>query len=607
LHERHAIIQNAFPEWFPTNGDQNEPTLLKRGATDSLLRFGVSHGESEDALMRVLAGVDAPHRKADVVLAGHTHCHNEYRIGVDPASGEPTFYTDFYTFNPRAYYPTRFYSDWLQDPSGSGLPNFIPASGVTYVEVTDEAERNAAPWPMPYEATHKFNLRVPGYYNPLSQTNDPRGWWAEHRPLLLQTGSLGPMKNNQVDFAGFRLLSVKNDVIEKIHFVSSELLEKNDYRLPWEQAIAVPPDRWYKYIERSRYFTDIQGAVGSPAAVALASGETKTVFRDGHGIMWELVRRPDGSVDHQNLTAAAQAAHASSDPSILLHHQTQTPILLHRGDDGHVHSIFWTPDGVKSERLSGSVEGGVPQAAPGTVPTGHYIPATDTTMVSYRDVDDNIQTLYWIGEQAVQSDGAYIKTDEGWPLAKGNPSVYLDTDHTKHVIAYRGEDDHIHSLYWTDDSVVGHDNLSAAAEAPTAAGDPVTNYISGALAVNQVYYRSAENDLIVLWWVDDNDPAHFRNLTAWVQGPKALSDPFVYHDPVTNTLHLIYYAEDGHLHEIWWKHEVNVVLQDKDITMEALAPPAAQARPYAYVTQNPNRHHVIYRGADNQIHEIHWP
>ena len=42
-----------------------------------------------------------------------------------------------------------------------------------------------------------------------------------------------------------------------------------------------------------------------------------------------------------------------------------------------------------------------------------------------------------------------------------------------------------------------------------------------------------------------------------------------------------------------------------DLTVEALAPPAVD-RPAAFTIDGPNSQHVIYRGTDNQIHEITW-
>lgn len=602
-----AAARRQFPEWFSAPPAQRQTTFVKRGTADHLLRHGVSRGGSEE-LLRALTGMYSA-RKADVVLAGHTHRHNEFRLGLDHLSGEPAFFMDFYTANPATYYPTRFFTGWRAIPKSDDIV-YVPTSDVTYVEVTADAERNVTPQPMPYEATHKFQLRVPTYYNPLSNAPDARAWWAEHRPLVLQTGALGPVENTQVSFSGFRLLSVKDDVIEKIHFVSILKLEAARYSIPWEEVIAPAPGRRYKYVERSRYF-NIPGAAGSPASVVLASGGTKTVCRDGQGILWELWTETNGTVGYSKLTEVAQAAPASGDPSMFLPPHTQLPVALHRGADGHVHSIYWTPGGAGSDRLSATAH--APRAAGDAIPVGHYTPATDTTHVIYRGSDRQIHTLYWVGQQVVRYDGP--TTTDGALLAKGNPASYVDTDHLKYIIAYRGDDDHIHSLYWSGASPFGHDNLSYVAGAPPAAGDPVAYYIpthaygvnfaNAAYFVNQVTYRSVYGDLIELWWVGE-ERVQYGNLTQLSNGPKANSDPYAYYDPASNTKHVIYYAADGHLHELWW-HPGTTQPKDIDITLESLAAPAAKARPYAYVTPNPTRHHVVYRGTDNQIHEIHWP
>ena len=71
---------------------------------------------------------------------------------------------------------------------------------------------------VPASAGFKYQLQIPPYANPLSAASDPRAWWSEHRPLVLQTAALGPLKVLD-DFAAFRVLSVKNDVIDRIHFV----------------------------------------------------------------------------------------------------------------------------------------------------------------------------------------------------------------------------------------------------------------------------------------------------------------------------------------------------------------------------------------------------
>jgi hypothetical protein len=63
-------------------------------------------------------------------------------------------------------------------------------------------------------------------------------WWVEHGPLVLQPEALGPFKNADANLAGFRLLSVQNDVIERVHHVSIETLHASNYQIEWQSLIA---------------------------------------------------------------------------------------------------------------------------------------------------------------------------------------------------------------------------------------------------------------------------------------------------------------------------------------------------------------------------------
>ena len=96
-----------------------------------------------DGLLRLLAGLRR-RRAADVVLAGHTHRHNEFTVRPT-AAGQLEFRMDFYTQNPAAYYPTRFLDGWAPISFGAQEAH----TDVTYVEVSAAAPPWADPWPMP--------------------------------------------------------------------------------------------------------------------------------------------------------------------------------------------------------------------------------------------------------------------------------------------------------------------------------------------------------------------------------------------------------------------------------------------------------------------------
>jgi hypothetical protein len=65
-------------------------------------------------------------------------------------------------------------------------------------------------------------------------------------------------------------------------------------------------------------------------------------------------------------------------------------------------------------------------------------------------------------------------------------------------VVYRGTDNHIHELSW-DSNGWHHDDLSVAAPAPDAAGDP-TGYMFNALGTQHVVYRGTDNHIHELWW-----------------------------------------------------------------------------------------------------------
>lgn len=226
--------RERHPRWWPTQG--GAPAYLARGDNDDLLDWGVSKGRAND-LLRILAGENGSPRKADLVLQGHTHRHNEFRIASD--GGELAYLMDFYTQNPHAYYPTRF-STGERKPvlRGPRETKWTWESDVTAVRVADGAAPDGRPT---RRRDGKYSVDIPPYPNPLVSSADPRTWWTDHRPLLLQTGALGPIENPDVSFSGFRVLTVVQNVIERVSFVPIQRLHEHGYRLSWEDARRVEP------------------------------------------------------------------------------------------------------------------------------------------------------------------------------------------------------------------------------------------------------------------------------------------------------------------------------------------------------------------------------
>ena len=358
---------------------------------------------------------------------------------------------------------------------------------VTYVEVVDPAPVSGEPTPLPYEAEHKYVVQVPPYPKPLASAPDARQWWAEHRPLVLQTEALGPLKDRQMSFAGFRVLSVKADVIDKIHFIGTQRLHERGYQLPWEEAIAPTPRR-YHHIQRSRLH-DAPDAAGVPCGyLSPAAGMQNIVYRDSRGRMIELWRDANGATGTGNLTAAAHDAPiATGDPYVYLETPTGLQVVLYRGTDGHVNSLYWSTGDVGFDHLTSSV--GAPKAAGN--PVGYFESAANINHVIYRKADDHLHELWWTGQQPVSHGD--ITGQAGALRATGDPSVMLDTARGDHIVAYRATDGHIHTAYWST-GPIGHENLSGFARAPKASGGPHA-YYTAHNDMKQIVYRGVDGHI----------------------------------------------------------------------------------------------------------------
>jgi len=586
-------VESLWPLWFSADDGHRSPTFVKRGGTGDLLDYAVSRGHAED-LVRLLAGIGSP-RAADVVLAGHTHRHNEFVVQAK-GTGELSFSMDFYTHNPARYYPTPFVTGYrtVVSPGPVQTETLLePTSEVTYVEVDADATADATPWPMPYAAKHPRQLQVPPYPTPLSQAVDPRAWWATHRPLVLQTGPLGPQDNSQVSFSGFRLLSVAGDVIEKVHTISIGRLEAHAYRLALEDAVRPDPPRPYRHIERGRR-DHAPEARGAPAAINLPTlGGNSVVYRDAQGHLDELWKGNGGDRATGDATANAGAPAAAGGPSIFFEAPIGNLLTIYRSADGHVHDLYWSTGAVGHDNITGSI--GAPRAA--GEPRGALL-ADGINHVIYRTGDGHLHALWWTGGSPAGHED--MTAGLSAPPAAGDPSPWLDTTRGRNHLAYRATDGHVRGFYWNGGSD-GHEDLSGFAGSPNAAGDPVAYYLPGH-DLHQITYRGIDHHLWEVYCVGEESVSAW-DLTVSASAPPADSDPAVYYSAASDTKHVIYRSADGHLHEISWV--VGGPPTHVDLTVEALAPPAVD-RPAAFTIDGPNTQHVIYRGTDNQIHEITW-
>src|SRR6185503_3745614 len=92
--------------------------------------------------------------------------------------------------------------------------------------------------------------------------------------------------------------------------------------------------------------------------------------------------------------------------------------------------------------------------------------------VVYRDTSGRLHELWRDAAGRTGTTNLTSIATGGAPNATGNHFAYVDTTAVLELVLYRGTDGHVHSLYWST-GAVGHDQLSASAGAPKAAGNPV--------------------------------------------------------------------------------------------------------------------------------------
>ena len=132
--------------------------------------------------------------------------------------------------------------------------------------------------------------------------------------------------------------------------------------------------------------------------------------------------------------------------------------------------------------------------------------------------------------------------------AAGDPWPYYDPVRKTNIVAFRGTDQHIRSLYWGG-GAVGQDDLSGVAGTPAAAGDPFA-WFTPADDTHRIVYRAANGHIHELSW-PNVAPVRGRDLTALSGAPPAAGNVSGGYNPADNTQHVIFRSGDGRLHELW--------------------------------------------------------
>jgi len=341
--------------------------------------------------------------------------------------------------------------------------------------------------------------------------------------------------------------------------------------------------------------TGARGAAGPPCALVLAApGIENIAYRDGAGHMNEIWRDPRGQ-GTTDLTANASAPAARGNPFTYFDPAGNQVVLVFRGSDDQVRTLYWMFGAVGHDNLTGSIN------APRTAgdPAGWFSTHDGVHHVVYRTGDGHLHELWWQGQGGV---GHGDLTAQGRAVAAaGDPFPYYDAARATNIVAFRGADRRIRSLYWGA-GAVGQDDLSGTAGTPPAAGDPF-GWFTPAEDMHRIVYRAADGHLHELFW-PNVAPVRGRNLTALAGAPPAVGNVSGGYNAADNTQHVIYRSANGRLHELW--HFLGeAAVHHSDLTA-AYGAPAAADRPVYYASPRAPHQHVAYRGANGHIYELLW-
>jgi len=348
-------------------------------------------------------------------------------------------------------------------------------------------------------------------------------------------------------------------------------------------------------LDRSaEYDTPSASAAPTPCVIP-GLGVHNIAYCDTSGELHELWRDAQGVTGTTNLTDNAGAPRAAGYPFAYPDTSRNTEILLFRDGDGVVRSLYWSLGAVGHDNLSGTAEA---PTADGD-PVGYYIPSLDAHHVVYRGGDGHLHELNWVGVTPVVYGGNLTGTISA-PTSAGTPAAFANAAGVN-IVVYRSAAGEILSVYWSD-GPSGLDELSGVAGTPPAATDPVA-YYTAFNDTHQIVYCATDGHLYELYW-PGVVPVIGWDLVANSNAPAAVGTPAAYYSAGTNTKHVVYRSADNRLHELWWVPGENNP-HHVDLTDFAAAPPAAD-RPAAFTVEGPNTQHVAYRASDDDIYEIRW-
>ena len=360
-------------------------------------------------------------------------------------------------------------------------------------------------------------------------------------------------------------------------------------------------------------------AEGKPVAFAWEHDHTQhIVYRGNDSQLHELWYRKDFGANWKDggvLTQIAGAPQAAGSPSAYAWESEKTQHIVYRGADSQIHELWFKKDLLGGHwNYGGAISANVGAPAAAGDPYGYVWEGDQTQHIVYRGTDNNIHEL-WFKRDLTGGHWNYngqINVKAGSPAAAGDPAGFAwESDKTQHIV-YRGSDNQIHELWFKHDGLANQwaygGALSSNTHAPAAAGNPM-GYSWEDDHTQHVVYRGTDDQIHELWFKKDLLGAHWNYggaLSANTGAPHAAGDPCGYVWDGDKTQHIAYRAADNQVHELYFKKGMTGggSWQHGTSLSQSANAPAAASDPEGYAWEGDGTQHVVYTGADSQVHEL---
>ena len=424
-------------------------------------------------------------------------------------------------------------------------------------------------------------------------------------------GTLYSVKNHPHPWGIFELITREDDKIalraQNRHYVAAELHsqyhEQQDYEgeltanrvriLEWEkfQQIDLGDNKVALLAANGKYVSLKETAepeVEAPKLVAFTDHISDEAI-------FELVEVRNGRWRHNNLSRAAGAPPGADTLTGYTWDIDKTQHVVYQGEDRHIHELWFHQDsGWHHNNLSVAISG-IPSSIGNLV--GYTWSVDKTQHIVYVDPNYNVRELWFRQDSGWHQNNLTAATDA--PLARGDLTGYTwHVDSAQHIV-YRGRDNHLHELSFSRASGWKHKDLTSEAGAALA-NEGLSGYTWDVDETQHVVYRGEASHIYELWFHQDSG-WHRHDLTETTGAPSARSAPMGYTWDIDRTQHVVYRGQDSHVHELWFHQDSG--WHHNNLTVATGAPLAA-SDPNGYTWDADETQHVVYRSQDGHIHEL---